>query len=192
MEAMVASMSKGKTTVMIVDDSLDILDVLSKTLTGDGYRVVACNDPRDAVERLEIENPAVLISDLDMPGLNGHAVLAAGLERCPRAARILITGTGTLHNAARAINENKVHKYIQKPFTPSAIRTAVREVLDQRKELERASLALTRSRHRTEMLEELESQHPGVTLTPADSVLVLCERAALADVCALGLEDVLC
>jgi len=57
--------------VMVVDDSLTVRRVTQRLLVREGYRVVTAKDGLDALERLAQERPAVLLSDIEMPRMDG-------------------------------------------------------------------------------------------------------------------------
>jgi chemosensory pili system protein ChpA (sensor histidine kinase/response regulator) len=57
--------------VMVVDDSLTVRRVTQRLLVREGYRVVTAKDGLDALERLAEERPAVLLSDIEMPRMDG-------------------------------------------------------------------------------------------------------------------------
>jgi chemosensory pili system protein ChpA (sensor histidine kinase/response regulator) len=55
----------------VVDDSLTVRRVTQRLLVREGYRVVLAKDGLDALERLAEERPAVLLSDIEMPRMDG-------------------------------------------------------------------------------------------------------------------------
>jgi chemosensory pili system protein ChpA (sensor histidine kinase/response regulator) len=57
--------------VLVVDDSLTVRRVTQRLLVREGYRVVTAKDGLDALERLAEERPAVLLSDIEMPRMDG-------------------------------------------------------------------------------------------------------------------------
>ena len=61
--------------VMVVDDSITVRRVTQRLLVREGYRVVTAKDGLDALERLAEERPAVLLSDIEMPRMDGFDLL---------------------------------------------------------------------------------------------------------------------
>jgi chemosensory pili system protein ChpA (sensor histidine kinase/response regulator) len=57
--------------VMVVDDSLTVRRVTQRLLAREGYRVVLAKDGLDALERLAEEKPAIVLSDIEMPRMDG-------------------------------------------------------------------------------------------------------------------------
>jgi chemosensory pili system protein ChpA (sensor histidine kinase/response regulator) len=61
--------------VLVVDDSLTVRRVTQRLLVREGYRVVTAKDGLDAIARLAEERPAVLLSDIEMPRMDGFDLL---------------------------------------------------------------------------------------------------------------------
>jgi PAS domain S-box-containing protein len=63
--------------ILIIDDDPNARDLLSRTLTGDGYSVVAARDGEEGLARARDHRPAVITLDVQMPGMDGWSVLKA-------------------------------------------------------------------------------------------------------------------
>ncbi len=61
----------GKATVMVVDDSLTMRKVLSRTLEREGYQVVTAKDGMDALQILQETRPDIILLDIEMPRMDG-------------------------------------------------------------------------------------------------------------------------
>ena len=70
-----AAPAHGTPMVLVVDDSLTVRRVTQRLLTREGYRVVTAKDGLDALERLAEERPAVMLSDIEMPRMDGFDLL---------------------------------------------------------------------------------------------------------------------
>jgi chemosensory pili system protein ChpA (sensor histidine kinase/response regulator) len=57
--------------VLVVDDSLTVRRVTQRLLVREGYRVALAKDGMDAMERLAEERPAIMLSDIEMPRMDG-------------------------------------------------------------------------------------------------------------------------
>ena len=69
-------MIKENLRILVVDDEQDYCDVLKMILEGRGYTVETCNDGREALEHLEKNSFDIVVSDLNMPVMDGYEVLA--------------------------------------------------------------------------------------------------------------------
>ena len=83
----------GKTALLIVDDDSLIRNSLSGILTGIGYRVRSAEDGFSALVEIRNENPQILLSDLNMPGMSGFELLSVVRSRFPAIRVIAMSGT---------------------------------------------------------------------------------------------------
>ncbi len=148
--------------ILIVDDEPEILKVLKRALRTEGFDVTETTEPTRALELLASEPWDILISDIDMPLINGYEVVKQARELCPEAIRILITGAGTMEGAIRAINEGEVHRYVPKPFTMAHIRRLVTEALGRKVELGRVVKAEQQVVLKKQVRQRFVSQYPGI------------------------------
>ena len=103
--------------VMVVDDSLTVRRVTQRLLVREGYRVVLAKDGMDALERLAEQRPAVLLSDIEMPRMDGFD-LVRNVRADPRLAGlpvIMITSRIAQKHRDYAA-ELGVDHYLGKPY----------------------------------------------------------------------------
>ena len=102
--------------VLIVDDEPDIRALLEEVCRVRNFAVLTAKDGLDAIGVLtrSPEAPDIVISDVQMPGADGFAVLDAALQKSPRTQVVLITGYGTDEGRARAQQRGAV-AYLLKP-----------------------------------------------------------------------------
>ncbi len=149
--------------VLLVDDEPEILASLRRTLRACKYEITCVNDPREAIELLSKQSFDMLVSDIDMPIVDGHAVMARARALQPGMIRVFLSGTGSMGAAVKAINEGEVYRFVPKPFDADELRRILKEALARKAELDIASQASARARRRHELHQELESEHPGIT-----------------------------
>jgi len=115
------TVSKGK--VLLVDDDPDVLRLLSLRLGAAGYRTVTAASGSEALARLEIERPQVVVTDLRMEGMDGLALFEAIHARNPALPVLMLTAHGTIPDAVAA-TRGGVFAFLTKPFEG-------REVIEQ-------------------------------------------------------------
>ena len=116
--------------VLAVDDSLTMRELLRSALSDAGYTVTLASDGQEALDRLAESAPDLIVTDLNMPRLDGFGLIEA-VRAGQRAARVpilvLTTETGQdLKDRARRIGATG---WIGKPFDDAALVATIRRVL---------------------------------------------------------------
>ena len=126
----------GAPAVLVVDDDGDIRMALEMLLQYEGYEVWTARDGREALARLESEleksgrRPAVILSDLKMPEVDGLELLEAvqGLEAPPPV--VLISGHADVPTAVEAMQRG-ARNFLEKPLQDSRVLVTLRAVLQE-------------------------------------------------------------
>lgn len=122
----------SKPRVLVIDDEEIVRISCRKCLTPEGYEVDVAANGADGL-RLTRENPYDLIlTDLKMPDMDGMEFLMTMKEIQPEAKVIMITGYSTVEHAEEA-RRRGAYNYIEKPFTPDTLITAVKEAFGDKK-----------------------------------------------------------
>jgi CheY-like chemotaxis protein len=83
---------KPKRTILCVDDNEQSLSIRKVMLETRGYHVVACNSSLDALEQFKQGGVDLVLSDLVMPGLDGHHLIEEIKKLSPHTPAILFSG----------------------------------------------------------------------------------------------------
>ncbi len=124
--------------VLVVDDDQETVDLLQEILAKEGYQVATAGDGHAAlalVSRTSNEPPDVVITDLQMPGMDGLALLSEFRTRLPDTLVILATAYGSLKTAVDGIKAG-AFDYLSKPFIVNEIRLVVRRALEHKQVLQ--------------------------------------------------------
>ncbi len=105
----------GRPRVLVVDDEASIRDLLSKMLALADYDVDVADDGRAALERMRKGSYDLLITDLNMPGMDGLTVIHEARRLNEHLPVIIVTGFSTEASAIEAANLG-VSGYLTKPF----------------------------------------------------------------------------
>lgn len=116
-------------TIMTIDDSPSVRQMVRMTLTAAGYRVIEATDGRDALDKLRVERPDAILTDQNMPGMDGLTFIrtfraSGGAAGIP----IVFVSTetdGTLRAEAKAAG---AMGWMVKPFDQTQLVTVVRKV----------------------------------------------------------------
>ena len=116
--------------ILLAEDDAATRDLVQRALGLEGHEVVVTQDGVEALEKLQA-SPArydVLVTDVQMPGLDGIALVEKGLAANPKLRVVLMSGfVGELDRATHL--KAKIARVITKPFTLEEIRSAVRAAL---------------------------------------------------------------
>ena len=116
--------------VLIADDEESMRMLVARAIGMDGHTTVTAQDGAEALEILAREDGAfdLLLSDIQMPIMDGIALALSAARDFPRLTILLMTGFA--EQRERASNLNAIaHDVIAKPFTVADIRTAVADAL---------------------------------------------------------------
>lgn len=110
--------------ILLVEDDRSLREALEDTLELSGYSCCAVASAEDALVELGRASFAMVITDVNMPGMDGHGLLRAVRTRFPQLPVLLMTAHGTIDRAIEAIRTGAVD-YLVKPFEPNALMSLV-------------------------------------------------------------------
>jgi DNA-binding NtrC family response regulator len=124
-------MRKGR--VLVVDDEAAALTSLSELLVEQGYSVDTATDGYNALGKLEKFAPDVVLTDLDMPGMDGLELLRRlRREGAGEASVLVMSALGARETAVQALKEGAV-QYLAKPLDPGELLLVLGRELDRRR-----------------------------------------------------------
>lgn len=117
-------------TILSVDDSASMRQMVKLTLSGAGYDVVEAADGTDALDKAQGAGVNMVLTDLNMPRMDGLALIRA-LRQLPayRGVPILFLTTESEEGKKRAAKEAGATAWITKPFQQDQLLAVVRKVL---------------------------------------------------------------
>ena len=137
--------SEAPSTVLLVDDEPDLLELLQYALEKEGFRVLTARDGKDALELAESDPPDVFVVDIMMPRMDGVELT----ERIRESARLRLTPILML--TARIEEEDEIagleagaDDYLPKPVSPRRFVTRVQAILRRTAREDAASTAQLR------------------------------------------------
>jgi len=101
--------------VLLVDDEADLLSLWKLRLEGNGYEVTTALSGEEALVKLSLSNPNVVLTDLRMQGIDGMALFKAIRKRNKAIPVIIITAHGSIPEAVEATKQG-VFSYLTKPI----------------------------------------------------------------------------
>jgi chemosensory pili system protein ChpA (sensor histidine kinase/response regulator) len=114
--------------ILIADDEELILEIMSRKIAANGYEVICAKDGLDAWEKITKDIPDIIILDLNMPKMDGWAVLSQ-LRQNPPVKRwlpvIIVSAQNELDNYKKGVSLEADH-YLSKPCQIDDILKAIR------------------------------------------------------------------
>jgi two-component system, NtrC family, response regulator HydG len=125
-------MSGGERTwrILVVDDSAQTVEVITRTLTALGYQVRAASGAADALACLAAEPADIVVTDFRMPGVDGMELTRHIRENHGGTEVVMITGYGSIDHAVSAMKIGAA-EYLAKPFTEEELAEAVGRARDR-------------------------------------------------------------
>lgn len=120
--------------ILIVDDEECLLASLRRTLRNQ-YEIVTTKDPVQALKIFELQGPfAVVISDYQMPFINGIELFSKIHAINADTQRVMLTGHAELQMAIDAVNRGKITSFLTKPMPAVSIRKVIADAIQSYKQ----------------------------------------------------------
>ena len=154
--------------ILIVDDDVSVLAGLRRALYDEPFVITTESVPAKALRLVESNDFDVVVSDHDMPEMNGATFLEEVRKLDPTVVCFMLTGKATLDIAIAAINERIVDRFFCKPCNHVDLAASIRSALEQRALLSESRRLLWMYRRQEAQLERLEREHPDLTKVERD------------------------
>lgn len=121
---------KPDARILVIDDDRELADMLVDYLTRLGYETTAAYSGIEGLEIHETSDLALVLLDLNMPGMSGLDVLKRIKEKDKQITVVMITGFGTIETAVEAIRSG-AYDFITKPFELKNLDVVVDRALER-------------------------------------------------------------
>jgi DNA-binding NtrC family response regulator len=126
-------MNDNLARILVVDDERNQRSALGSVVTRWGYQVETASDGAEALVKLKDFDADVVITDLNMPNLDGRGLLEE-LRKLPLPPpAIVLTAFGNLETALETVHELGAFWFIEKPLQPQVLKMVVERALDRRR-----------------------------------------------------------
>ena len=124
----------AKEKILLVDDEVDFVEVLSTRLEANGFEVLPAYDGEEALEKVKEYNPDMIILDIMMPKINGFDVCRKlKLDQNYKDIPIIMLTAKFQASDVKFGEAMGADAYITKPFEPGVLLDKVRELLKKGK-----------------------------------------------------------
>src|SRR5690242_6806288 len=111
-------------SLLIVDDNLGSLEMLSSALAQPGLEIHTASDPEEGLDLVHSRHPQIVLTDLVMPNMTGLELLDRIMEYDPSTEVILMTAPYSTESAVEAIKKGAAD-YLNKPVSIAALRERI-------------------------------------------------------------------
>ena len=118
-------------TIFIVDDDPGFRKTLSDILKAKGYRPIALDQGKTALDKIDVASPEVALIDLRLEDMSGLDLLKEIKKRVSKTECILLTGHATQRSAIEAVNLG-AYGYMQKPYDVEQLLVMIRRAIEKR------------------------------------------------------------
>jgi response regulator RpfG family c-di-GMP phosphodiesterase len=120
-----------KYTVLFVDDEPNILRAIKRALFTMDINLLLADGGSKALELMEKQTVHVVISDMKMPQMSGAELLEQVAKNYPDTFRVVLTGYADIESTIKAVNQGKIHRYLQKPWDNQELISVINEGLER-------------------------------------------------------------
>lgn len=113
--------------ILCVDDEIEILKLIERTLKNEDYKVFSAKSGEEALALLKKEKIQVIVTDQYMPGMKGHELLSKVQVECPKTVCMVISYFYDSKAILDLIKNGSIHKFIKKPWTHNELKTDINE-----------------------------------------------------------------
>jgi two-component system repressor protein LuxO len=142
-------------SILFVDDEIGILSSLKRLVHDMNLEVYSASNAEEGLHILQNNYIDIVISDKNMPGMNGNEFLAKVADEWPDTVRIMLTAYTELTDVITAINAGKIWGYIKKPWNNNDLKLSIQQALIFREVLAERSLL----RHTLEQVQAKRKRH---------------------------------
>tara|TARA_Y100000994_G_scaffold57919_1_gene46932 strand:+ start:6374 stop:7681 length:1308 start_codon:yes stop_codon:yes gene_type:complete len=118
-------------TVLFVDDEPNILRAIKRALFTMDITLLLADSGAKALELMSKNDVHVVISDMKMPQMSGAELLEQVAINYPETFRVVLTGYADIESTIKAVNQGKIHRYLQKPWDNQELISVVEEGLER-------------------------------------------------------------
>lgn len=119
-------MGSEMASILVIDDESSMRHMLRLVLEKEGYRVAEAPGGEEALPMMAASSFDLVLCDIRMPGMGGHAFLQEAIRRAPGATLIMMSAYGTIDLAVDCMKQG-AYDYISKPFKPEEMVLTLRK-----------------------------------------------------------------
>ena len=130
--------SKSAVLLLIIDDNLGSLELLSTALARPGLEILTASNPEEGLDTFYNRRPQIVLTDLVMPHMSGMEVLERIMEIDPATDVVLMTAHYSTESAVEAVKKG-ASDYLNKPVSLGSLRERIGKLVEEARKRQRVS-----------------------------------------------------
>ncbi len=127
-ESRIENLSDTRSKILIVDDEMDTLLPLKRSLEVEDYRVAEAHNGQEAIKKAKTELPDLILLDIMLPGMDGYEVCDRLKKEGVNVPIIMLTAKDEIRDKVEGL-ETGADDYVTKPFNLNELKARIRSVL---------------------------------------------------------------
>ena len=120
----------SKSSILVLDLEPLVRSVITSILETEGYEVKTCADLQNALETAKTFQPALVLTNIYVPGTTGHEAAKALRAACPDVSVLMVTGLPDDEQVRNRTAGDEQYEFFPKPFTAKELRRKVKQMID--------------------------------------------------------------
>jgi len=157
-----------KHTILVVDDEEMFIEYIQRVMSDENYNIITVDSGQEGLDILEKQQVSMVISEYEIPLMNGLEFLEKVRIIYPNILTIMVTEHADIELAIRAINEAGVYKFLLKPLDDIYFKNMIKKILESLQVIKERDVLIRKVKTHESTLKDLEKRYPGITKVERD------------------------
>ena len=157
-----------KHTILVVDDEEMFIEYIQRVMSDENYNIITVDSGQEGLDILEKQQVSMVISEYEIPLMNGLEFLEKVRIIYPNILTIMVTEHADIELAIRAINEAGVYKFLLKPLDDIYFKNMIKKTLESLQVIKERDVLIRKVKTHESTLKDLEKRYPGITKVERD------------------------
>ncbi len=157
-----------KYTILVVDDEELFIEYIQRVISDENYNVITAASAQEGLDILEKQQVSMVISEYEIPLMNGLEFLEKVRIIYPNILTIMVTEHADIDLAIKAINEAGVYKFLLKPLDDIDFKNMIKKTLESLQVIKERDVLIRKVKTHESTLKDLEKRYPGITKVERD------------------------
>ena len=157
-----------KYTILVVDDEDLFIEYIQRVISDENYNVITAASAQEGLDILEKQQVSMVISEYEIPLMNGLEFLEKVRIIYPNILTIMVTAHADIDLAIKAINEAGVYKFLLKPLDDIDFKNMIKKTLESLQVIKERDVLIRKVKTHESTLKDLEKRYPGITKVERD------------------------